>query len=255
MKSIIIILLLIILTVVIISCTKTSNYNDDDYWIVQANKGNLILPPKGDYKGMYGDTLDLINKGVPVKEAMKTSLTKNKDATRRKLHREITVLLRYLSLDERDPELVKYILSALVQLSSEDRHKLYDIVTYPEKYLPENCENDDEYVNRFIDFYATYYSEIQTPSEHIKIYGKTDTWLKNIPRNRGNRANKIAAYFWMVFKVILLTPELFACKVIIEPEKYISVKNELSTLILYSFNIDKKHLYNINVYKNIDAKH
>jgi hypothetical protein len=252
MKLVIIVLLFTILTLVILNyCMQNmQNNQDDDYWIIQAKKGNLELPPKGDYRRMYGDTLDLINKGVPVKEAMKTSLLKNKDATRRKLHRQSTVLLRYLSLDERDPELVKYILSALVQFSCEDRHKLYDIITYPEKYLPQNCENDDEYLTKFIEFYSTYYSEIQTPSEHIKIYGATDTWLKNIPRNRGNRANKIAAYFWMIFKLLLLAPGLFACEV----DKYMDAKNELSILILYSFNIDKKHLYNINMYKNISAK-
>lgn len=250
MRDAIYLLVIIILLILLIK----KQQKRDHYWIRMAKNGKLEFPPRGDYRRIYGDAMILINQGIPVKEAMQTSLIKNKDATLRKLNRETTVLLRYLSLDERHEDLIVNMLSALTLFSNEELKELYDIFTDTQRYLPEDCKiQEQEDLKKFIDFYSSYYSEIQTPEVHISIYGKHDTWIDNIPINKNNANNKLGSYFWMIFKLILLCPGLFACNVL-KTNKYKRELKELGVLVLYSYAIDKKRLYKLDPYKNIPAR-
>jgi hypothetical protein len=246
-------ILLAILILVLLLCiimtrerqNKQQDNREDYYYLRQAKRGKIILPPKGDYKKLYGDALMLIQSNVPIRESIRISFTKNRPESQRKLNRMSTVLMRYMNIEDRDPELIREILSAIILLEPEERQQLLDIITNPEKYLPNDCNNQDESINKFVEVYGTHFVLKKNAMNEIKKYAKNDTWLIQ-PATQSEKHNKVVKYFWIVMKVILAVPEVFACNVLRDKNRYTSSLQELSALILYSDVVDKKNLYILN---------
>jgi hypothetical protein len=241
----------ILLSILYIKYKKESFHKDlpNTIYSKRAIKGNLILPPEKDYKLLYGDTLKYINKGYDVKQSIILSYNKNRDVVYRKIERVNCAILIYLNNNridcEKDIDLNREILSALVLLSENDRYKLMDMCKNPQKYIKK--ENKEKEIDYFIELFSNYHGMRNGIKNRLKIYEKKKSWLYTISENRIYKNNNTARYFWMNLQVILNTPVIF-CRDYVP--KYKESVNELVNLIEQSFTVDKSKLIKIDFFND-----
>lgn len=243
MNNLHIILFIIILFIICLNPFINKNSLPNTYYTRQAKRKTILLPPPDDYKNLFGKTINLLNEGYDVKNAITISFNKNRDAVYRKIERVNTAILRYLDIDEKDKYLNLEILSALVLLSKNERYILLNMCENPEKYIKN--EDKEQEIDNFINFYSSYLNIRNGVEDRLKIYATKKTWLNAIPENIPYKNNNVARYFWMNMKVMLFTPAIF-CKAIIHNDFNDSV-NKFKNLITESFDTNK-NLIEIDFY-------